>query len=47
MYSKAPSIKLPNFVPFWKLLYEISAAKVCRFCWCRDSQTNRHKRQTV
>jgi len=30
-YNKAPSIKLPNLVPFWKPLYAISAAKVRDF----------------
>jgi len=27
MYSEAHSINVPNFVPFWKFLYEIPAAK--------------------
>jgi len=37
-YSKAPSINLPNFVPLWKPVYEISSAKVRRFRWRRDRQ---------
>jgi len=41
-YSKAPSIKLPNFVPFWKHLYEIFAAKVHRFCGWHDWHTHTH-----
>jgi len=34
--SKAPSTNLPNFVPFWKPLCDISAAKYRRFLWRRD-----------
>ena len=33
-----PCTKLPNFVPFWKPLYEISAAKYGRFRRRRDPQ---------
>jgi len=35
MCIKATSINLPNFIPFWKPLNEISAAKFCRFHWGR------------
>jgi len=42
-YSKAPSVKLPNFVPFcWKSLFRISAVKVRQFCWWRDQHTHTH-----
>jgi len=30
---------LPNFVPFWRPAYEISASKLCRFSWKCDQQT--------
>jgi len=39
IYSKAPSISLPNFTPFWQPDYETPAAKVCRFQWQCDWQT--------
>jgi len=37
-YSKAPSIKLPNFVPFSK--YEIAAVKVRRFRGRHNTHTH-------
>jgi len=39
MYSKAPSINLPNFVPFWQPVYEISSAELRGFRWNCDRQT--------
>jgi len=41
MYMKAPSIKVPNFVPFWKPVYELAAAKVRRFRRRRDPHTQK------
>jgi len=36
--QQAPSIKMPNFIPLWKFLYEISAAKFGWFRWQHDPQ---------
>jgi len=40
IYSKTPSIKLQNFVPFWQPLCEIPASKFRRFRRRRDRQQN-------
>jgi len=45
MHSKAASTKTLNFVPFWQPPYEISSAKVRRFRWQHDWQTNKKNKQ--
>ena len=39
MYSKTRTTNLPNFVPFWQLVYEISAVELLWFRWKRGRQT--------
>jgi len=44
-YSKSIRSKLPNFIPFWKLLYKISAAEFRRFRRRRDRHTKNTTRK--
>jgi len=40
-FSKAHSINMPNFVPFWQPMCKTSAAKLSWFCWQCHQQTNK------
>jgi len=47
MYSKAPSINLPNFVPLWQPIYALSLPSAI---WARDTRSStdgRHWQMTI